>query len=86
MDKQRAKIDFATPVEVILDLPTADMKRYKTTLPLFAPIDIAKSTAKVMGTKVELTLIKLEVASWSALRSDEERTNEITQIGPAGRA
>ncbi|KAL8979723.1 MAG: hypothetical protein Q9205_005015 [Flavoplaca limonia] len=86
VDKQRAKIDFATPTDIVLDLPTADMKRYKTTLPLFAPIDIAKSTAKIMGTKVELTLIKLGIASWSALRSDEERTNEITQVGPAGRA
>ncbi|KAI4282553.1 MAG: hypothetical protein L6R38_002850 [Xanthoria sp. 2 TBL-2021] len=86
VDKQRSKIDFASPTEIILDLPTTDMKRYKTTMPLFAPIDIAKSSSKIMGTKIELTLVKLEIATWSALRSDEERTSEITQIGPAGRA
>lgn len=39
-----------------------------------------------MGTKLELTLVKLDNASWSALRSDEEATSEITQVGPAGRA
>ncbi|KAL8920010.1 MAG: hypothetical protein Q9172_004704 [Xanthocarpia lactea] len=86
IDKQRAKIDFASPTEIVLDLPTTDKKRYKTSMPLFGPIDTAKSTSKIMGTKLELTLVKLDTASWSALRSDEEATSEITQVGPAGRA
>ncbi|KAL8997251.1 MAG: hypothetical protein Q9169_003444 [Polycauliona sp. 2 TL-2023] len=86
IDKQRATIEFSSPTDLVLDLPTTDMKRYKTTMPLFAPIDIAKSNSKIMGTKIELTLVKLDTASWPALRSDEERTSEITQIGPAGRA
>ncbi|KAI4232856.1 MAG: hypothetical protein LQ349_004737, partial [Xanthoria aureola] len=86
VDKQRSKIDFASPTEIHLDLPTTDMKRYKTIIPLFAPIDIARSTSKIMGTKIELTLVKFEPQSWAALRSDEGRTCEITQLGPAGRA
>ncbi|KAL8783172.1 MAG: hypothetical protein Q9213_004801 [Squamulea squamosa] len=86
IDKQRSKIEFASPTEVVLDLPTTDLKRYKTSVPLFGPIDTVKSTAKIMGTKLELTLVKLDHASWSTLRSDEERTSDITQVGPAGRA
>ncbi|KAL9577157.1 MAG: hypothetical protein Q9212_006549 [Teloschistes hypoglaucus] len=86
IDKERAKIDFSSQSEVLLDLPTADNKRYKTNVPLFGQIDATKSTSKIMGTKLELTLAKLDGASWPTLRSDETRTNEITQIGPAGRA
>ncbi|KAL8781287.1 MAG: hypothetical protein Q9194_000482 [Teloschistes cf. exilis] len=86
IDKERAKINFSSQCEVILDLPTADNKRYKTNVPLFGQIDTTKSTSKIMGTKLELTLAKLDGASWPTLRSDETRTNEITQIGPAGRA
>ncbi|KAI4194940.1 MAG: hypothetical protein LQ350_007483 [Teloschistes chrysophthalmus] len=86
IDKERAKIDFSSQCEVLLDLPTADNKRYKTNVPLFGQIDATKSTSKIMGTKLELTLVKLDGASWPTLRSDETRTNEITQIGPAGRA
>ncbi|KAL8681096.1 MAG: hypothetical protein Q9186_002748 [Xanthomendoza sp. 1 TL-2023] len=86
IDKQRARIDFPSPDEISLDLPTTDMKRYKTNVPLFGLIDTSKSTSKVMGTKLELTLVKLENDSWPTLRSDEQRTSEITQVGPAGRA
>ncbi|KAL8647422.1 MAG: hypothetical protein Q9226_006439 [Calogaya cf. arnoldii] len=67
IDKHRSKIDFTSPTEIVLDLPTTDMKRYKTTMPLFAPIDTAKSTSKIMGTKVELTLVKLDISNWSTL-------------------
>ncbi|KAI4098657.1 MAG: hypothetical protein L6R37_006387 [Teloschistes peruensis] len=86
INKERAKINFSSQSEVILDLPTADNKRYKTNVPLFGQIDTTKSTSKIMGTKLELTLAKLDGASWPTLRSDETRTNEITQIGPTGRA
>ncbi|KAL8736310.1 MAG: hypothetical protein Q9166_000465 [cf. Caloplaca sp. 2 TL-2023] len=86
IDKQRSKIEFASSTEIVLDLPTTDMKRYKTNVPLFGQIDTAKSTSKIMGTKLELTLVKLDSSRWPTLRSDEQRTSEITQVGPAGRA
>ncbi|KAL8660589.1 MAG: hypothetical protein Q9202_006398 [Teloschistes flavicans] len=86
IDKERANIDFSSQSEIILDLPTTDNKRYKTNVPLFGQIDATKSTSKIMGTKLELTLAKLDGTSWPTLRSDETRTNEITQVGPAGRA
>ncbi|KAL8688505.1 MAG: hypothetical protein Q9218_005603 [Villophora microphyllina] len=86
IDKERAKIDFPSPSEMVLDLPTTDNKRYKANVPLFGQIDTANSKSKIMGTKLELTLVKLDGASWPTLRSDEARTSEITQLGPAGRA
>ncbi|KAI4174764.1 MAG: hypothetical protein LQ343_002135 [Gyalolechia ehrenbergii] len=86
IDKGRAKVEFSSPTEVNIDLPTTDMKRYTTIIPLFGHIDTAKSTSKIMGTKLELTLVKLDGASWPTLRSDEQRTSEILQIGHAGRA
>ncbi|KAL9597282.1 MAG: hypothetical protein Q9219_005263 [cf. Caloplaca sp. 3 TL-2023] len=86
IDKERAKIEFSSPAEVDVDLPTMEMKRYKTTMPLYGQIDTTKSTSKIMGTKLELTLFKLDGASWPTLRSDEQRTSEIFQIGHAGRA
>ncbi|KAL8953453.1 MAG: hypothetical protein Q9222_000700 [Ikaeria aurantiellina] len=86
IDKERSKVVFSSPTEIQLDLPTADMKRYKTTVPLSGQIDTEKSTSKIMGTKLELKLAKLDSSSWPTLRSDERRTSEITQVGPAGRA
>ena len=86
IDKIRAKIDFSSPTTVTLDLPTADNKRYQTEIPLFGQIDAGKSKAKIMGTKLELTLVKADGLSWPTLRSDEQRTSEIIQVGRAGRA
>ena len=71
---------------ISLDLPTADQKRYEKELPLFGPINQAKSTYKIMGTKLELTLSKADGVSWPMLRSDEQRSSEIIQVGQAGRA
>jgi hypothetical protein len=39
-----------------------------------------------MGTKLELTLVKADGASWPVLRADEKLTGEIIQVGKAGRA
>ena len=33
---------------------------------------------------MELTLVKADAVSWPTLRSDEQRTSEIIQIGRAG--
>lgn len=55
-------------------------------MPLFGAVDTEKSTWKIMGTKIELTLVKAEGGSWPVLRADERRTGEIIQVGGAGRA
>lgn len=87
INKETAKVDFG-PQELLLDLPTSDNppKRYKATIPLFGPIDTATSKFKIMGTKLEVTFVKSDGASWPTLRSDEQRTGEIIQVGKAGRA
>ena len=72
---------------MLLDLPTSDNRRYNTEFPLFGQIDTARSTYKITGTKLEMTLAKADGTSWPTLRSDEQRiTNEIIQVGRAGRA
>lgn len=80
-------MEFASQ-EVSLDLPTTDStpKRYKAVVPLYGAIDTAASTSKIMGTKLEVTFVKADGASWPVLRSDEARTGEIIQVGKAGRA
>lgn len=87
IDKENAKVEFA-PQELLLDLPTTDPipKRYKAVVPLFDLIDTAASKFKIMGTKLEVTFVKTDGASWQTLRSDEQRTGEIIQVGKAGRA
>lgn len=87
INKENAKVDFASQ-ELLLDLTTSDNppKRYKATVPLFGQIDPATSKFKIMGTKLEVTLVKADGASWPTLRSDEQRTGEIIQVGKAGRA
>lgn len=79
-------MDFSSETTVALDLPTADNKRYKTEIPLSGHIDTSQSNYKIMGTKLELTLVKSDGLTWPTLRSDEQRTSEILQIGRAGKA
>ena len=86
IDKERAKVDFTSPTTVTLDLPTADNRRYATEFPLFGRIDTTKSKAKIMGTKLEMTLFKADGSSWPTLRSDEQRTSEVIQVGGPLRA
>ena len=87
INKETAKVEFAAS-ELSLDLPTTDapLKRYKAKVPLFGLIDPAASLAKILGTKLEVTLVKADGNSWPVLRSDEQRTGEIIQVGKAGRA
>ena len=87
INKENAKIKFDSQ-DLILDLPTADIppKRYKATVPLFGLINTAESKYKIMGTKLEVNFVKADGASWPTLRSDEQRTGEIIQVGKAGRA
>ncbi|KAL4917612.1 HSP20-like chaperone [Aspergillus aurantiobrunneus] len=85
IDKDNAKVDF-TSTGIALDLPTTDNKRYKDSFELFAPIDPEKSKFRVLGTKLELTLVKGDGTSWPVLRKDDRWTGERIQIGSAGRA
>ena len=86
IDSTKAAVRFEEQA-LVLDLPTSDAspKRYKTTVPLYGPIDTDKSAYKILGTKLEVSLYKADGASWPVLRSDERRTGEILQVGRAGR-
>lgn len=86
INKEKAKVEFRE-TEIALDLPTTDSppKRYKTVVPLFGPIDTAASKFSIMGTKLEVVFAKADGGSWPVLRSDEQRTGEIIQVGKAGR-
>ena len=86
IDKGRARVDFTSPRTVSLDLHTSDNKSYSVDIPLFGPINTAASAYKIMGTKLELTLAKADGSSWPTLRSDEQRPNEIRQVGQAARS
>ena len=86
IDKLAATVHFSSTTTIDLDLPTSDSKRYKATLPLFGQVDTNKSSWKITGTKMELTLAKVDGNSWPVLRADERRTGEIIQVGQAGRA
>lgn len=86
IDKDVAKVVF-TQESIQLDLPTTDSprKRYRAEVPLFSIIDPTKTTFKILGTKLEVTLAKAEVSSWPVLRADDRHTGEILQVGRAGK-
>jgi CS domain len=86
INKEQAKVQFQEQ-SIILDLPTSDSppKRYGAEVPLFAPIVAEKSSYKILGTKLEVSLAKAEGSSWPVLRSDDPLTGEIIQIGRPGR-
>ncbi|KAG5984941.1 hypothetical protein E4U55_002523 [Claviceps digitariae] len=87
INKETAKVEFKDK-QIELDLVTTDSppKRYKAEVPLYGPIDAAKSTSKIFGTKLEVSIAKADGASWPVLRGDEPLTGEILQVGRAGRA
>ncbi|KAJ6006158.1 hypothetical protein N7451_004102 [Penicillium sp. IBT 35674x] len=85
IDKERANVKLAEK-SITFDLPTSDNKRFQDTYSLFAPIDAEKSSFRVLGTKLELTLVKADGTSWPVLRSNDKWTGERIQIGNAGRA
>lgn len=85
IDKTISKVEFQDKA-VDLDLRTSDRKRFQQVVPLFGAIDKAKSEFSIMGTKLELRIVKADGASWPVLRGDEKLTGEIIQMGRAGRA
>jgi len=87
IDKGAAKVEFQSQ-KLVLDLPTTDApvpKRYRSEVPLFGPIDTERSSFKILSTKLEVTLVKIDGSSWPVLRSDDRLTGEILQVGRAGR-
>jgi hypothetical protein len=70
---------------VNLDLRTTDSKRYATAFTLFGNIKPDESKFRILGTKLELTLVKADGASWPVLRADDKPTGELIQVGRAGR-
>ncbi|OAA68595.1 cord and cs domain containing protein [Niveomyces insectorum RCEF 264] len=86
IDKDKAVVAFSEQA-IDLDLPTTDnpVKRYRKQVPLYGEIDPAKSTYKILGTKLEITLAKAAVSSWPVLRSDDRPTGVIFQVGRAGK-
>lgn len=87
INKETAKVEFQSK-QLVVDLATTDSppKRYAAEIPLFGAIDTEKSTHKILGTKMELTLVKADGASWPVLRGDEALTGQILQVGKAGQA
>ena len=85
INKDISSVEFVedgTAVQV--DLKTQDKKQYETTIPLYGKIDPLKSTFKVLGTKLEMTLAKADGAGWPVLRADEQTGSMIIQAGRAG--
>lgn len=88
INKDKAVVEFTSSDLLSLDLPTTDTppKRYNQKIELFGPIDTKASSFKIMGTKLELTLVKADGASWPVLKKGENHSGEIIQVGKAGRA
>lgn len=84
IDKESASIVFH-PDHVDLDLRTTDSKRYATEFTLYGAINPEESKFRILGTKLELTLVKADGASWPVLRADDKPTGEMIQVGRAGR-
>ncbi|KPI43784.1 Cysteine and histidine-rich domain-containing protein 1 [Cyphellophora attinorum] len=93
--KDEAKVVFGTETAeeggngyVDLDLPTADNKRFTKRVVFWSDIDPEKSAYKVLGTKLELTVVKAGdgQTGWPVLRKGDRETGERIQVGRAGRA
>jgi hypothetical protein len=85
IDKEGSRVEFTSASEVVFDLRTGDGKRYEDAMVLFGDIVPEKSSFKVMGTKLELTLAKADGMGWPVLRANDPHTGEIIQSGRAGR-
>ncbi|QIX01649.1 hypothetical protein AMS68_007166 [Peltaster fructicola] len=86
IDKEQSKVAFdQTSQSVELDLHTTDQKHYKNTVELFGAIDAERSSFRILGTKLELSIAKADGAGWPVLRRTDQHTGEIIQAGRAGR-
>ncbi|KAK9461139.1 uncharacterized protein V1516DRAFT_675105 [Lipomyces oligophaga] len=82
-EADKSSIEFKAD-SVSLNLFHLGNKRFKTTFQLYGPIDPEKSKYKIMGTKVELSLVKANGLSWSGLRAGESGAGMI-RFGVSGR-
>jgi hypothetical protein len=85
IDKEKSSVIFTSETNLDLDLITADSKRFQKTFELFGPINTEKSSFKILGTKLELSLAKADGTGWPVLKADDPQTGEIIQAGRAGR-
>jgi len=65
-DKEASKVTFDQQ-QLHLDLHLPGNKRVVKTLTLYGPIDPAKCSYRILGTKVDITLTKPAAASWPVL-------------------
>jgi hypothetical protein len=86
IDKESSTIKFTSPTSIELDLHTSDKKRYTADFPLYGKIDPEKSSFRIVGTKLELTMAKADGAGWPVLKSTDPHTGSIIQAGRAGTA
>ncbi|KXL42839.1 hypothetical protein M433DRAFT_71019 [Acidomyces richmondensis BFW] len=85
INKDLSSVEFKDANTIYLDLHTTDKKSYRTTMTTFASIDPEKSSFKILGTKLELNIAKVDAVGWPVLRADDPHTGEIIQAGRAGR-
>lgn len=88
IDKSRAKVEFRSDGSgVNLDLPTSDGKRFTKSINTWREIDPEKSQGKIMGTKLEMVIVKKEGGlGWPVLRIEDKDHGERIQVGRAGTA
>ncbi|KZT54585.1 chord-domain-containing protein [Calocera cornea HHB12733] len=72
-DKARSTV-VITPSTVSLDLFLPEHKRFRRTLRLYGPIVPAESEYTILGSKVELKLVKTDTRSWNMLELPREGT------------
>ncbi|KAJ7074273.1 HSP20-like chaperone [Mycena amicta] len=85
VDKERSKVNFEQN-QVSVDLYMPGSKRFLKTLELFGPIDPDASSFTFFGTKVELSLKKVDTRSWTLLeRTDQDLGNIAFTFGVGGR-
>ncbi|KAI0319796.1 HSP20-like chaperone [Amylostereum chailletii] len=84
-DKERSTVTFAE-TQLYLDLFLPGPKRFTRTIELFGPIDSDASSFKYYGTKVDVTLKKLDGRSWTLLeKTDRDLGNIALTFGVGGR-
>lgn len=65
-DKSRSTVTFTSDT-LSLSLFLPQNKRVERTITLYGPIDPEKSAYRILGTKIDITLVKPSPSSWSLL-------------------
>ncbi|KZO95243.1 chord-domain-containing protein [Calocera viscosa TUFC12733] len=72
-DKEKSEVVISDD-SVELDLFLPDRKRFTKTIKLFGPVKADESAYTILGTKVELKLVKTDARSWNMLEQPREGT------------